>query len=197
MNTDNPLRARRQFDKELVAVIPELRAFATKLCRSPEVANDLVQETLVKTLGAWESYRPGSCMRAWAFTILRNTYFAEQRRNRFRGAYDETAAERILVVAAGQEYPLHLGDLHRILLTLTVEQQEVVLLVGVAGYSYEEAAQICGCALGTIKSRIGRARSLMSKKISTGKRVPKRSVDDPVAFAAMLQALDAIIQVPR
>ena len=101
-------------------------------------------------------------MRAWTFVILRNAYLTDMRRNRFRGEYDETVAERILTAPAGQEEPIHLADLHRALLTLPPERREALLLVGAGGFSYEEAASICGCAVGTIKSRVNRARSKLS-----------------------------------
>jgi RNA polymerase sigma-70 factor (ECF subfamily) len=127
-------------------------------------------------------------MRAWTFVILRNVYLSELRRNRFRGDYDETQAERILTAPAGQESPLHLGDLHRALMTLPPERREALLLVGAGGFSYEEAADICGCAVGTIKSRVGRARAALTTMIEDGS-LPKRSTGDGVAHTEILRGL--------
>jgi RNA polymerase sigma-70 factor (ECF subfamily) len=156
------------FKNELTGTIPHLRAFARGLCGRSDLADDLVQETLLRAWAARDRYTAGTSMRAWTFTILRNNYLTEMRRNRFRGDYDETVAERLLVTPPGQEAPLHLADLHRALLTLAPERREALLLVGAGGFSYEEAAEICGCAVGTIKSRVGRARAALSAMIESG-----------------------------
>jgi RNA polymerase sigma-70 factor (ECF subfamily) len=113
------------------------------------------------------------------------------RRSRFRGDYDETVAERILTAPADQEEPLHLADLHRALLSLPPERREALLLVGAGGFSYEEAAQICGCAVGTIKSRVGRARAALNRMIEKGE-IPRRSADDASAHRAILEELDEV-----
>jgi len=147
------------FKRELTEVVPHLRAFARGLCGRADMADDLVQETLLKAWAAQERFQPGTSMRAWTFVILRNAYLTDMRRNRFRGEYDETVAERVLTAPAGQEEPIHLSDMHRALLTLPPERREALLLVGAGGFSYEEAATICDCAVGTIKSRVGRARA--------------------------------------
>ncbi|MFY7744770.1 MAG: sigma factor-like helix-turn-helix DNA-binding protein, partial [Erythrobacter sp.] len=129
--------------------------------------------------------------RAWTFVILRNAYLTDMRRNRFRGEYDEGVAERILTAPAGQEEPIHLSDLHRALLTLQPERREALLLVGAGGFSYEEAAEICGCAVGTIKSRVGRARAALTEMLATG-NIPRRSSDDEAAHRAILEELDEV-----
>ena len=177
------------FKRELTGVIPHLRAFARGLCGRPDLADDLVQETLLKAWAAQERFEPGTSMRAWTFVILRNAYLTDMRRNRFRADYDETVAERILVAPAGQESPLHLSDLHRALLTLPPERREALLLVGAGGFSYEEAAEICQCAVGTIKSRVGRARAALSAMIEQG-AIPRRALDDAVAHDAIMEELE-------
>ena len=179
------------FKRELTAVIPHLRAFARGLCGRPDVADDLVQEALLKAWAAQERFEPGTSMRAWTFVILRNAYLTDMRRNRFRGDYDEGVAERTLVAPAGQEAPLHLSDMHRALLTLPPERREALLLVGAGGFSYEEAAAICGCAVGTIKSRVGRARATLTRMIENGE-MPRRSTSDAVAHTAILQDLEHV-----
>jgi RNA polymerase sigma-70 factor (ECF subfamily) len=181
------------FKRELTGVIPHLRAFARGLCGRPDLADDLVQETLLKAWAAQERFEPGTSMRAWTFVILRNAYLTDMRRNRFRAEYDETVAERVLVAPAGQESPLHLSDMHRALLTLPPERREALLLVGAGGFSYEEAAQICQCAVGTIKSRVGRARAALAQMIDTG-QLPRRSTEDAVAHDAIMHELDTTVQ---
>ncbi len=180
------------FKRELTGVIPHLRAFARGLCGRPDLADDLVQETLLKAWAAQERFEPGTSMRAWTFVILRNAYLTDMRRNRFRGDYDETVAERILVAPAAQEGPMHLSDMHRALLTLPPERREALLLVGAGGFSYEEAAKICGCAVGTIKSRVGRARAALTLMIETG-QIPRRSTSDAVAHTAIMGELDRTV----
>jgi RNA polymerase sigma-70 factor (ECF subfamily) len=187
---ERPRGGAGDFKRELTGVIPHLRAFARGLCGRADMADDLVQETLLKAWAARERFEPGTSMRAWTFVILRNAYLTDMRRARFRGDYDETVAERILVAPADQEEPVHLADLHRALLTLPDERREALLLVGAGGFSYEEAAQICGCAVGTIKSRVGRARAALTAMIEEG-RIPRRASGDAEAHRAILQELDA------
>lgn len=181
------------FKRDLTAVIPHLRAFARGLCGRPDLADDLVQETLLKAWAAQERFEPGTSMRAWTFVILRNAYLTDMRRNRFRADYDETVAERVLVAPAPQEGPMHLSDMHRALLTLPPERREALLLVGAGGFSYEEAAQICGCAVGTIKSRVGRARAALSQMIEQG-QIPRRTTGDAIAHAAIMEELEGTVQ---
>ncbi|MEL6530882.1 MAG: sigma-70 family RNA polymerase sigma factor [Pseudomonadota bacterium] len=191
---DTPKRNASQkadFKRELTEVVPHLRAFARGLCGRPDMADDLVQEALLKAWAAQDRFEPGTSMRAWTFVILRNAYLTDMRRNRFRGEYDETVAERILTAPAGQEEPIHLSDMHRALLTLPPERREALLLVGAGGFSYEEAAQICGCAVGTIKSRVGRARATLNSMLTEG-NIPQRSVDDDTAHRAILEELDDV-----
>jgi RNA polymerase sigma factor (sigma-70 family) len=179
---------RSEFKREMLGVVPHLRAFARGLCGRADVADDLVQETLLKAWAAQERFEPGTSMRAWTFVILRNVYLSELRRNRFRGDYDENVAERILVAPAGQESPLHLADLNRALMTLPPERREALLLVGAGGFSYEEAAEICECAVGTIKSRVGRARAALAQMIDGG-TMPERTGEEGDAHAKIMQGL--------
>ena len=179
------------FKRELTEVLPHLRAFARGLCGRPDMADDLVQEAMMKAWAAQERFQPGTSMRAWTFVILRNAYLTDMRRNRFRGEYDEGVAEKILTAPAGQEEPIHLADMHRALLTLPPERREALLLVGAGGFSYEEAAEICGCAVGTIKSRVGRARSALSGMLEDGD-IPQRSIGDEGAHRAILEELDTV-----
>lgn len=193
-NSELPERSaedQRAFKHELTEVVPHLRAFARGLCGRADMADDLVQETMLKAWAARQRFEPGTSMRAWTFVILRNAYLTDMRRNRFRGDYDETTAERILTAPPGQEAPIHLSDLHRALLTLPPERREALLLIGAGGFSYEEAADICGCAIGTIKSRVGRARATLTNMFEQD-NIPDRSADDPAAHRAILEELDEV-----
>jgi RNA polymerase sigma-70 factor (ECF subfamily) len=102
-------------------------------------------------------------MRAWTFAILRNHYLSELRRNRHQADYDPDSAERMLVMEADQEGPLHLSDMELALLKLSPERREALLLVGAGGFTYEEAANISDCAVGTMKSRVARARDQLAR----------------------------------
>lgn len=182
----------KAFKRELTEVIPHLRAFARGLCGRPDLADDLVQETLLKAWAAQQRFEPGTSMRAWTFVILRNAYLTDMRRNRFRGEYDEAVAERTLTAPAGQEAPLHLADMHRALLTLPPERREALLLVGAGGFSYEEAAEICQCAVGTIKSRVGRARAALTRMIESGEMPRRGHGAEDTAHAQIMKDLEHV-----
>jgi len=178
------------FKHDLTAVVPHLRAFARGLCGRADLADDLVQDALLRAWAARDRFVPGTSIRAWTFTILRNAWFTEMRRNRFRADYDEAQADRILTTPAAQEAPLHLADLSRALMELPAERREALLLVGAGGFSYEEAAAICGCAVGTIKSRVGRGRAQLSAMIEEG-RLPTRG-NASESSRALMAELDRI-----
>ena len=180
------------FKRELADVVPHLRAFARGLCGRPDMADDLVQETMLKAWAAQDRFEPGTSMRAWTFVILRNVYLTEMRRNRFRGDYDETVAERILVESASQEEPIHLDDMRRALMALPEERREALLLVGAGGFSYEEAAEICQCPVGTIKSRVGRARAAITVMLEDGTLPVGDGLRAEDAHAAILAELEGV-----
>jgi DNA-directed RNA polymerase specialized sigma24 family protein len=129
--------------------------------------------------------------------ILRNLFLTEVRRNRFRGDYDEAVAERIMVTPAGQEAPIHLADMHRALMTLPPERREALLLVGAGGFSYEEAAAISGCAVGTMKSRVARARNTLSRMVDGEGMVARTGKEPASAQTAILQDLQRASQSGR
>jgi len=148
---------------QVVAMIPALRAFAWSVSRNGSDADDLVQDTLIKAWSHRDKFEPGTNLRAWLFTILRNTYYTAvvRRRREVRDEDDQHA--KSLVSAPTQEWGLTMRALQAALNQLPVEHREALILVGAAGLSYEEAAEICGCALGTIKSRVNRARNRLLK----------------------------------
>jgi len=146
------------FKADLLELIPFLRAFARSLCGNPETADDLAQETLVKAWQARASFSPGTNLKAWLFTILRNQFYSDRRRAWRQAPWDEEQAERIPGSGGEQGWAADLSDTVRALATLSDEQREALILVGAGGFSYEDAARICNCAVGTVKSRVARAR---------------------------------------
>ena len=162
-----------EFKQELTRVIPHLRAFGRSLSGNRDLADDLVQETLLKAWAARTRFQAGTNMRAWTFIILRNLFLSQMRRARFKGEWDELTASKVLAAPAGQEHHVELGDLQRALLHLPQPQREALILVGAGGFAYEEAAEICGCAVGTIKSRVARGRVALEALLTEG-RLPSR-----------------------
>ncbi|KTE35861.1 MULTISPECIES: sigma-70 family RNA polymerase sigma factor [unclassified Sphingopyxis] len=180
------------FKRELAAMLPHLRAFGRSLCGNADLADDLVQETMLKAWKAREQYIPGpSSMKSWAFVILRNCFLSQMRRRKFTADYDELAAERLLVAPDDQDDSLHLADVQRGLMQLPVDQREALVLIGAGQLSYEEAAAICGCAVGTMKSRVSRARTALHA-ILEGGQMPLRSDDELPASEAFRSIMDDV-----
>ncbi len=146
------------FKRGLLELIPFLRAFARSLCGNPDAADDLAQETLVKAWQARGSFTAGTNLKAWLFTILRNQFYSDRRRAWRQAPWDQEAAERIPGSSGQQGWAAELSDTVRALTVLSDEQREALILVGAGGFSYEDAAKICNCAVGTVKSRVARAR---------------------------------------
>lgn len=182
------------FRAELGAVIPHLRAFGRSLSGSRDLADDLVQETLLKAWNARRRFQAGTNIRAWTFIILRNVFLSQMRRNRFRGEWDDLVADRVLAAPASQDRTVELADLHRAMLSLPTAQREALVLIGAGGFAYEEAAEICGVAVGTIKSRVARGRAALEEIIGSGALPPRVSSDlgGSEAMAEILQEVDAI-----
>jgi RNA polymerase sigma-70 factor (ECF subfamily) len=148
---------------DVVVLIPALRAFAWSLSHNAADADDLVQEALIKAWSHRERFEPGTNLRAWLFTILRNTYYSAVARRR-REVRDETGQYAATLTAeASQDWGVAVHALQAALMRLPHEHREALILIGAAGLTYEEAAEICGCALGTIKSRVNRARARLLK----------------------------------
>jgi RNA polymerase sigma-70 factor (ECF subfamily) len=149
----------------LIAAVPNLRAFANSLCGDPTRADDLVQDTLVKAWTNLDSFEKGSNLKAWLFTILRNTYFSELRKRRREVEDADNAFAERMSVLPDQDVHMDLVDFKKAFGTLSDDQKEVLLLVGAEGFSYEEAAAITGAAVGTVKSRVNRARVGLTKSL--------------------------------
>ena len=156
------------FKRELVKLIPHLRAFARTLCGDPTAADDLAQDAMMKAWDARASFQMGTNMKAWTFMILRNQFYSEKRRSWRQTQLDQDAAERTLVAVDDPEAPVALDELRLGLAMLPAEQREALILVGAGGFAYEEAAEICGCAVGTVKSRVSRARRALHGILETG-----------------------------
>src|SRR5215203_2774130 len=138
--------------QEILATVPRLRAFAVSLTASSDQADDLVQETMVRALTHIDQFKPGTNLRAWLFTILRNQFTSEYRRRRWVIEDSDGIYVDALKTLPQQSSWLELQELRGALAKLSPEQREAVVLVGASGTTYEEAAAICNCAIGTIKS---------------------------------------------
>ncbi|HEV2559786.1 MAG TPA: sigma-70 family RNA polymerase sigma factor [Microvirga sp.] len=157
MSVDPPLR------DEMLAIIPNLRAFAISLTNSPDRADDLVQSTIMRGWANIERFEPGTSMQAWLFTILRNLFHSEYRKRRREVEDGDGAYAAKLSVEPHQQHHLDFEDLRTALARLHVEHREALLLVCAEGMAYAEAAAICGVPVGTIKSRVNRARTRLAE----------------------------------
>jgi RNA polymerase sigma-70 factor (ECF subfamily) len=162
-NAAPPADPPARFREQLIAEIPGLRAFAASLCGSMQPVDDLVQDTLLKAWSHSSSFTMGSNLRAWLFTILRNTYFSSYRRQGREVQDADGLIEERLSVSGSQEAAVDLADFRNALMKIPEEQREVLIMVGASGLSYEETAAICGVAVGTIKSRVNRARARLAE----------------------------------
>jgi RNA polymerase sigma-70 factor, ECF subfamily len=157
---------------DILASVPSLRAFAISLSGNGDRADDLVQETLLRALANIDSFQPGSNLPAWLFTILRNLFRSEYRKRRrevedAEGRYAETLKSH-----PEQTGRVEFEEFRTALAKLPADQREALILVGASGFSYDDAAAICGCAVGTIKSRVNRARTRLADLLAID------SVDD-------------------
>ena len=152
-----------EFKSDLLGTIPSLRAFAVSLTQNADKADDLVQETLVKAWDKHASFQPGTNIKAWLFTILRNEFYSQMRKRGREVQDSDGIMTARLAVHPSQHGMLDLKDFRAALEQLPEDQREAVILIGASGFSYEEAAEICGCAVGTIKSRVSRARNRLQE----------------------------------
>ena len=185
------------FKAQLAAVIPQLRAFGRSLSGNRDFGDDLVQETLLKAWAARDRFEAGTNLRAWTFIILRNLFLSQMRRNRFRGEWDELVADKILSAPASQDKHVELADLQRALQYLPEVQREALILIGAGGFSYEEASEICGVAVGTIKSRVARGRVAL-EAVMMGRDLPSRRLDpETEGVSALDMIMDQVKRLSR
>jgi RNA polymerase sigma-70 factor (ECF subfamily) len=180
----------------LVAMIPYMRAFARSLCQNATQADDLTQDALVKAWSNRASYAPGTNLKAWVFMILRNQFYSDKRRSWRVLHLDPQIAEQTLVAVTNPTAALELDDLRRAMQELSALRREALTLVAVAGLSYGEAAKICGCAEGTIKSRVSRARAELHIILDRGvfkaeQRPPAEAMASIVSEGRRLQLVAA------
>ena len=185
------------FKEQLAQVIPHLRAFGRSLSGSRDLADDLVQETLLKAWAARKRFQAGTNMRAWTFIILRNLFLSQMRRARFKGEWDDVTASKILAAPASQDRHVELGDMQRALLHLPQPQREALILVGAGGFAYEEAAEICGCAVGTIKSRVARGRVALEALLTGGKLPSRRQHKSDPDKSALQEIMSEVDELSR
>lgn len=157
--SDKPSTAR----EELLSAVPSLRAFAISLCGDVDRADDLVQETLLKAWSNLSSYSQGTNMRAWLFTILRNNFYSQFRKRRREVQDVDGVLARRLAVRPEQPGHMQVRDFKWAFTQLPPDQREALVLVQASTLSYKEVAEVCGCAVGTVKSRVSRARSTLAE----------------------------------
>lgn len=177
-----------RFRDEFVALLPSMRAFARSLCRNRAEADDLAQTAMMNAWRARRSYMPGTNLRAWLYTILRNQYISERRRAA-TWKTDTNVDDVVLPSPHNQEASVEMNDVQAALAKLPEEQREALVLVGAGGFAYHEAAALCGCAVGTIKSRVARARRALASILgeqrvgggdaSDGDAATERAMDEP------------------
>lgn len=173
-----------EFKAQMIALIPSLRAFARGLCGNRDLADDLAQEAMIRAWAARDSFTPGTNFRAWMYMICRNQFYTTVRRNARVASWDPEMAERILVAPAAQHSGIELNDVEKALQKLPAEQREMLMLIGAGGASYEEAAEIAGCPIGTVKSRLARGRATLHQLING------REGDDPSSLISANIASD-------
>jgi len=192
----NPANDDTDFKSELIALIPQMRAFARSLCGNAAEADDLSQEGLAKAWACRSRYTPGTNLKAWAFMILRNQFYSDKRRSWRSTSLDPEVAERTLVATSSVEGTLELEELRRAMAMLSDDQREALILIGAAGFSYEEVAQTCGVAIGTIKSRVSRARDRLALIYAEGVIAEDNRLPS-VAMTAILHQIDQRCQARR
>jgi len=179
------------FQAQLIAQIPLMRAFARSLCDSAHAAEDLAQDGLVRALACRAQFTPGTNLRAWLLTIVRNLFYSEKRRSWRWTPLDPEVAEQTIVADEDATPKVELDELRRAMTLLPDEQREALILVAAAGLSYEEAGHICRAPVGTIKSRVSRARDRLALIYAEG-GIPRDGALPSNAMAAILANMDSL-----
>jgi RNA polymerase sigma-70 factor (ECF subfamily) len=190
---DISARASPQFESDFVALIPHLRAFSRMLCGRRGIADDMTQEALAKGWRARDAFEPGTNLKAWLFTILRNEFYSQIRRGWRETLWDVEKSEFIAAPANEQQWAAELSDTARAMGALPHDQREALILVGAGGFTYEDAARICGAPTNTMKSRVSRARAALRSALDGPLPLPvrvKTAVKD--ACSDILAQLSAI-----
>lgn len=176
-----------QFSADLIGIAPHVRAFARMLCSGNRAeAEDLAQEGLIKAWRAQSSFTPGTNLKAWCFMIVRNQFYSDKRRSWRMQPLDPETAEQTLVATSNPMDALELDELRRALTILPDSQREALILIAAGGLSYEDAAEIVGAAVGTIKSRVSRARDSLARVYAEGE-LPRDGELPSAAMASILK----------
>lgn len=170
----------------MLSAIPQLRAFAVSLCRDRDYAEDLVQETLLRACNSIARFEPDTNMTAWLITILRHQFYAEYRKRRREIADADGIYADTLVTHPTQLACTEYGELRRALDKLPGEMRDAIMLIAGSGASYDEAARICGCAVGTIKSRVHRARARLAELLAVESAADL--AEDPIGQSVVARA---------
>jgi len=166
---DAPTHDKPVFDKaEFLALIPRMRSLARYLCRNATEMEDLTQDTLDRAWRSRDSFIAGTNMKAWVLTIMRNQFYSEKRRSWRMIPLDIEVAEETLAAVTAPDAAFDLEDVRRAMLELSVEQRQALNLITVVGLAYQDAADMCDCAIGTIKSRVSRARQSLTAILAEG-----------------------------
>jgi RNA polymerase sigma-70 factor (ECF subfamily) len=161
------------FTRLLEEQIPRLRRYGRALTRDVNRADDLVQDTLVRALSKQHLWQPGTNLRAWLFTLMHNQHVNDVRRNNREGVVvdvDDVAAS--LIATTDPTAGCRLAELERALARLPIEQREVILLVGLEGMRYDDAAEVLAVPIGTVRSRLSRARETLRTRLDIGANDP-------------------------
>ncbi|MBW8813217.1 MAG: sigma-70 family RNA polymerase sigma factor [Caulobacterales bacterium] len=173
------------FRRDLIALIPRMRAFARTLSGDATAGDDLAQEGLASAWAARNSYRAGTNLKAWVYMIMRNQFYSEKRRSWRIVSLDSETAERTIPAISDPTATVELDELRRAMLMLPEDQREALILIGAGGCSYEEVAAMCACALGTVKSRVSRARDRLALIFAEG-HIPKDDIRPSAALSDIL-----------
>ena len=156
--------------RQVGALLPELRAFARFLARDRTLADDLVQDALVRALGALHQFQPGTSLKAWMFTIQRNAFYEQQRRRKREAAATASSFDLVDSAGPGQDERSNITDLQQMIWTLPPVLREALILIGAQELSYEEAATVCNVPVGTMKARLSRARVALAAAVARADR---------------------------
>jgi len=188
------------FMDEVKEALPAMRAFARSLTRDATSADDLVQDALVRLLTAQERFIPGSSFKAWAFTVIRNRFVDQYRRKRYADSRQSELNGAEQIQSAPQDSVMEFRDMACAFWELPAAFREVLLLVGVHDLSYEEAAEIIGCPIGTVRSRLSRARSrlmeLMNRPAEAGVAPTMDKGKSAAAFLAAIKFEQGRLNAP-
>ena len=185
-------RSPSAFQRDLIALLPHLRAFSRMLCRRADLADDLVQDSLIKAWAARSQFETGTNLKAWVFLILRREFYSGLRRNWRQMEWDPEKGDTIRAPAHQQHWSAELSDTAHALHSLPAHQRDALILVSAGGVTYEEAAKICGTAVGTMKSRVARGRAALIETLN-GKTPLKRCVLNGTPSEDILAQLSALI----